>query len=115
MLATMNPAIGALADKGPRRQSWYLISCCDRRQWRRVSIPVPSSLQDGENPHGDGNTTAAREGADMAVWLKRRLQCLFCEESALFHAKTAPAPDVREHQQMTVETTCCAREYARMR
>jgi hypothetical protein len=43
-----------------QRQSWYLISCCDRRQWRRVSIPVPSSLQDGENPRGDGNTTAAR-------------------------------------------------------
>jgi hypothetical protein len=104
-----------VADKGYRRQSWYLISCSDQRQWRRVSIPVASSLQDGENPHGDGNTTAAREGADMAVWFKRRLQCLLCEESALFDAEIAPAPDAREHQQMTVETTCCAREDERMR
>jgi hypothetical protein len=54
------------------------------------SIPVPSSLQDGENPHGDGNTTAAREDADMAVWFKRRLQCLLCDESALFDAEIAP-------------------------
>jgi hypothetical protein len=73
-----------------RRQSWYLISCSDRRQWRRVSIPVASPLQDGENPHGDDNTTAAREDADMAVWFKRRLQCLHCEESALFDAEIAP-------------------------
>jgi hypothetical protein len=47
-------------------------------------------LQDGENPHGDDNTTAAREDADMAVWFKRRLQCLHCEESALFDAEIAP-------------------------
>jgi hypothetical protein len=66
-----------------------LISCSDRRQWRRASIPVPSSPQDGENPLGDGNTTAAREGADMAVWFMRRLQCPLCEESTLFQAEFA--------------------------
>ena len=35
-----------------------------------------------------GNTPAAREGADMAVWFMRLLQCLLCEESTLFHAET---------------------------
>jgi hypothetical protein len=26
----------------------------------------------------------------MAVWFMRRLQCLLCEESTLFHAEIAP-------------------------
>jgi hypothetical protein len=70
----------------------------------------------GKTPLGDGNTTAAREDADMAVWFMRRLQCLLCEESTLFHAEIATdAGSLREHQQTTVETTCCARENARMR
>lgn len=44
-----------------------------------------------ENPHGDGNTIAAREGADMAVWFMRRLQCLPCERFTLLYAKIASA------------------------
>ena len=34
-------------------------------------------------------TAAAREGADMAVWFMRRLQCLFCEEFTLSRAEIA--------------------------
>jgi len=34
-------------------------------------------------------TAAAREGADMAVWFIRRLQCLFCEEFTLSCAEIA--------------------------
>ena len=46
----------------------------------------------------------------------RRLQCLLCEESALFHAETATdAGSLQNTDQMIVETTCCARENARMR
>src|SRR5260221_6362197 len=32
-------------------------------------------------------TAAAREGADMAVWFMRRLQCLFCGEITLSRAE----------------------------
>jgi hypothetical protein len=51
----------------------------------------------------------------MAVGFVRWLQCLHCEESALFKSKSLPAPEVWEHQQMIVETTCCARENLRTR
>jgi hypothetical protein len=92
-----------------------LISCSDRRQWRHASIPVPSSPQDGENPLGDGNTIAAREGANMAVWSMRRLQGLLCEESTLFHAKFgADAPSLRTPK-ITVVATCFAHGSARTR
>ena len=75
-------------DRG-RRQKEHLISRCDRRQWRRASIRVPSFIQDEENSLGDGNTTAAREGADMAVWIMRRLQSLPCQGFTLARAATA--------------------------
>jgi hypothetical protein len=52
-------------------------------------------------------------GADMAVWLMRRLQCLPCEQFTLFHAEIATTAGDREHRQMIVETTCC--ESVRMR
>jgi hypothetical protein len=98
-----------------------LISCSDRRQWRRASIPVPSSPQDGENPLGDGNTTAAREGADMAVWFMRRLQCPLCEESTLFHAEIAidagslrtPPTDCRNNVLRTRERAYAVNHWAR--
>src|SRR5258708_16638576 len=35
---------------------------------------------------------AAREGANMAVWFIRRLQCLFCEKFTLSRAEIAPDP-----------------------
>jgi hypothetical protein len=66
-----------------------LISCRERRQWQRASIPVSNFSIRRENPHGDGNTSAAREGADMAVWFMRRLQCLPREQFILFHAEIA--------------------------
>ncbi len=44
---------------------------------------VPSFQKDEENSLGNGNTSAAREGADMAVWFMRRLQYLQCEEPSL--------------------------------
>jgi hypothetical protein len=56
-------------------------------------------------------TTAAREGADMAVWFMRRLQCLFCEEFILSRAEIAtdagsvetPTNDRRDHVLRTRE------------
>jgi hypothetical protein len=57
----------------------------------RQHFRYPSSQQDGANPLGDGNTTAAREGADMAVWFMRRLQCLPCEQFTLLHTEIATA------------------------
>jgi hypothetical protein len=48
-----------------------------------------SSLQDGENPPGDGNTIAAREDADMAVWFMCWLRCPPYEEFTLFPAEIA--------------------------
>src|SRR5258708_25455063 len=54
---------------------------------------------------------AAREGADMAVWFMRRLQCLFCEEFTLSRAEIAadagsvgtPTNDRRDHVLLTRE------------
>jgi hypothetical protein len=54
-------------------------------------------------------------GADMAVWCMRRLQALPCEHFALFHADMAIGAATPVTAQMIVETTCCAREGARMR
>jgi hypothetical protein len=51
----------------------------------------------------------------MAVWFMRWLQCLLCEEFTLFRAESPPALEAWEHQQMIVETTCCARANLRMR
>ena len=51
----------------------------------------------------------------MAVWIMPRLQCLLCEEFALSRAELALTREARKHQQMIVETTCCARENVRMR
>jgi hypothetical protein len=72
----------------------------------------------------------------MTVWFMRRLHCgdaiqtvdgiaitfgndvvasLRCEEFTLFRAGSPPALKEWEHQQMIVETTCCARESVRMR
>ena len=51
----------------------------------------------------------------MAVWFMRRLQCLFCEEFTLSRAEIATDAELWEHQQMIVETTCCARENVRKR
>ena len=48
----------------------------------------------------------------MAVWLMCWLHCLLCEESTLFHVEIATDAEQWEHQQMIVETTCCARENA---
>ena len=48
--------------------------------------------QDGENPLSDGDTIAAREGAGMAVWIMRWLQC---EEFTLFHVQIATDARVR--------------------
>jgi hypothetical protein len=72
--------------------------------------------------HKTGKTRAATatpllrgRGADMAVWFMRRLRCLPCEQFALFHAQIAIGAGRPTHRQMIVETTCCAREKARMR
>jgi hypothetical protein len=46
-------------------------------------------LQDGENPLGDGDTIAAREGFGMAVWSMRWLQSPLCEEFTQFHVEIA--------------------------
>ena len=43
----------------------------------------------GKTPLGDGNTIAAREGTGMAVWSMRWLNCLLCEQSALFQVEIA--------------------------
>jgi hypothetical protein len=51
----------------------------------------------------------------MAVWFMRGLQCLLCEESTWFTSKSPPTPAEWKHQQMIVETTCCARANVRMR
>jgi hypothetical protein len=51
----------------------------------------------------------------MAVWIMPGLQCLLCEEFALSRAELALTREARKHQQMIVETTCCARENVRMR
>jgi hypothetical protein len=77
----------------------------------------------------------------MAVWFTRWLQCadtiladtmlaadgiaitigndviapLLCEKFTLFRAEIVTTPEKWEHQQMIVETTCCARENVRMR
>jgi hypothetical protein len=51
----------------------------------------------------------------MAVWFMRRLPCLFCGEFTLSRAEIALTPEARKHQQMIVETTCCARGNVRMR
>jgi hypothetical protein len=56
-----------------------------------------------------------REGTGMAVWFMRGLQCLLCEESTWFTSKSPPTPAEWKHQQMIVETTCCARANVRMR
>ena len=56
-----------------------------------------------------------REGTGMAVCFMRWLQCLLCEEFTLFRAESPPALEEWKHQQMIVETTCCARENVRMR
>jgi len=49
----------------------------------------------------------------MAVWFMRWLQCLPCEEFICFTPKSPPTPEEWEHQQMIVETTCCACENVR--
>ena len=51
----------------------------------------------------------------MAVWFMRGLQCLLYEESTCFTSKSPPTPEAWKHQQMIVETTCCARANVRMR
>jgi hypothetical protein len=52
----------------------------------------------------------------MAVWFMRRLQgLLVANHSPCFTPKSPLAPEDRPHRQMIVETTCCAREDARMR
>ena len=60
-------------------------------------------------------TTAARKGADMAIWFMRRLQCLFCEEFILSRAEIATDAGSVETPTKIVETTCCARGNVRMR
>jgi hypothetical protein len=51
----------------------------------------------------------------MAVWFMRWPQCLLCDEFTLFDAEIASGAGRLEYQQMIVETTCCARENARVR
>jgi hypothetical protein len=53
------------------------------------SIPIQSLPQDGENSLGGGNTSAGREGADMAVWIMPRLQHLRCADFMLSRAELA--------------------------
>ena len=66
----------------------------------------------GKTRSATAAATAAREGGDMACMA----QCLLCEECALFCAEICHSTlEVVEHQQMIVETTCCARENVRMR
>jgi len=72
--------------------------------------------------HKTGKTRSAtaipqrrREGTGMAVWFMRGLQCLLYEESTCFASKSPPTPEAWKHQQMIVETTCCARANLRMR
>jgi len=45
--------------------------------------------QGGENPLGNGNSPAAREGIGMALALMRWPQCLLCEEFTLSHVEIA--------------------------
>jgi hypothetical protein len=70
--------------------------------------------------HKTGKTRAATatplqrgKGADMAVRFMRWLQGLPCEQFTLFHAEIVTAAGDREHRQIIVETTCCARESVR--
>src|SRR5882672_1211992 len=57
--------------------------------------------------------------AEGPVW--RYGSCAGCSACSaknspfFFRAESPPALEEREHQQMIVETTCCARENARMR
>jgi hypothetical protein len=54
--------------------------------------------------------------ADMAVWFMRRLQCLLlANNSPCFTPKSPPTLEDRDKRQITVETTCCARENVRRR
>jgi hypothetical protein len=59
---------------------------------------VPSFIKDGENSLGDGNTTAAREGADMAVWIMRRLQSLPARDSPWPAPQPPPKLELCRHQ-----------------
>src|SRR5258708_13997142 len=42
-------------------------------------------------------TTAAQEGADMAIWFVRRLQCLFCENSSCLAPKSPLTLEAWKH------------------
>jgi hypothetical protein len=51
----------------------------------------------------------------MAVWFMRWPQCPLCDEFTLFHAEIATGAARLGTPTMIVETTCCARENARVR
>src|SRR5439155_20616160 len=76
------------ASKGGRQKE-HLISCCDRRQWRRASIRVPKLYTRRGKLARRRHTNAAREGADMGLWIMRRLQSLACQALAPARAATA--------------------------